>query len=287
VSTTDLADERWPAPAKLNLFLHITGRRADGYHELQTLFQLLDWGDELQIIPRPHPNIGRVGPDYGVPVEQDLAIRAARLLQAETGRRLGAEIRVTKNVPMGSGMGGGSSDAATVLLVLNRMWGCGLDIDQLAALGARLGADVPVFVRGRTAMASGIGERLEPVDLGARHYVLVFPGISIATSMVFSDPALKRDSGQLGLDAVLAGKGRNDCEAVVKRRFPAMLTAFHKLSAWGHPVMTGTGSGIFLFAENAASAKRSAKQIKNLYNSRAVRGVDRSPVHEKLYTGGM
>ncbi len=194
MTTTDLAGERWPAPAKLNLFLHITGQRADGYHELQTLFQLLDWGDELQIIPRQHPNISRIGPDYGVPEDQDLAVRAARLLQTETACRLGAEIRVSKNVPMGSGMGGGSSDAATVLLVLNRMWGCGLDIDQLAVLGARLGADVPVFVRGHTAMASGIGDCLEPVDLGTRHYILVFPGISIATPMVFSDPALKRDS---------------------------------------------------------------------------------------------
>lgn len=287
MTTSDLAGERWPAPAKLNLFLHVTGRRADGYHELQTLFQLLDWGDELQIIPHDHSNISRSGPDYGVPEHQDLAIRAARLLQSETACNHGAEICVTKNVPMGSGMGGGSSDAATVLLVLNRMWGCGLDVDQLALLGTRLGADVPVFVRGHTAMASGIGDRLEPVDLGTRHYVLVFPGISIATPVVFSDPALKRDSEQIGLDEVLAGKGRNDCETVVKQHFPAMLTAFGELSAWGRPVMTGTGSGIFLQAENEASAKRSAKQIKNLYNSRAVRGVDRSPVHEKLYTGGL
>lgn len=287
MTTIELTGEWWPAPAKLNLFLHVTGRRADGYHELQTLFQLLDWGDELQIIPHDSPDVRRTGPDFGVPEDQDLAIRAARLLQTETACDRGAKIHVIKNIPMGSGMGGGSSDAATVLLVLNRLWGCGLDLDQLAVLGARLGADVPVFVRGRSAMATGIGDCLEPVTLGTRHYVLVFPGISIATPAIFTDPALKRDSVQLGLDEVLAGKGRNDCEAVVKQRFPAMLAAFEKLSYWGRPVMTGTGSGLFLEAENEASAKRAAQAIKNLYNSRAVRGVDCSPVHEKLYTGGM
>ena len=218
MTTTDLAGERWPAPAKLNLFLHITGQRADGYHELQTLFQLLDWGDELQIIPRQHPNISRHGPDYGVPEEQDLAIRAARLLQTETACRLGADIRVTKNVPMGSGMG------------RNGEFGCGHGV-------ARIEPDVGLWSghrparcprctagRGRTRVwcvgalqwQLGIGDRLEPVELGARHYVLVFPGISIATSAVFSDPALKRDSGQLGLDAGAGRQGperlRSGCE---------------------------------------------------------------------------
>jgi len=283
---TDSAIDTWLAPAKLNLFLHITGRRADGYHELQTLFQLLDWGDELTINAQQKPLIRRVGPDYGVPEDEDLVIRAARLLQEETGCRLGADIAVRKHIPMGSGMGGGSSDAATVLLVLNRYWNCGLDIGQLAELGAKLGADVPVFVRGRTAMARGIGEQLQPVQIGLRHYVLVFPGVHISTPQVFADPALKRNSEFIGLDEALSGAGRNDCEIVVRQRFPAMDEAFKTLERWGRPLMTGTGSGVFLAAENEASANSTAQAIKNLYNSRAVRGVDVSPVHEKLYTDG-
>lgn len=282
----DSVMETWLAPAKLNLFLHITGRRADGYHELQTLFQLLDWGDELTIRVQQQSLIRRVGPDYGVAEDEDLVVRAARLLQAETGCRLGADIAVRKNVPMGSGMGGGSSDAATVLLVLNRYWNCGLEMDHLAELGANLGADVPVFVRGRTAMATGIGEQLTPVRIGSRHYVLVFPGIHISTPQVFADPALKRNSELIGFDEALSGAGRNDCESVVRSRFPAMDEAFKKLERWGRPLMTGTGSGVFLEAENEASANSAAQAIKNLYNSRAVRGVDVSPVHEKLYTDG-
>ena len=283
---TDSAIETWLAPAKLNLFLHITGRRADGYHELQTLFQLLDWGDELTIRVQQQPLIRRVGPDYGVVEDEDLVVRAARLLQAETGCRLGADIAVRKNIPMGSGMGGGSSDAATVLLALNRYWNCGLEMDHLAELGANLGADVPVFVRGRTAMATGIGEQLTPVHIGPRHYVLVFPGVHISTPQVFADPALKRNSELIALDEALSGAGRNDCETVVRSRFPAMDEAFKKLERWGKPLMTGTGSGVFLEAENEASANSAAQAIKNLYNSRAVRGVDVSPVHEKLYTDG-
>lgn len=283
---TESGGETWLAPAKLNLFLHITGRRDDGYHELQTLFQLLDWGDELSIRVLDQPLICRTGPGYGIPEDQDLALRAARLLQAESGCSCGAEISVQKNIPMGSGMGGGSSDAATVLLVLNRLWNCDLSIDRLAELGRKLGADVPVFVRGHTAMASGIGEMLEPVSLGHRHYVLVFPGVHISTPQVFSDPGLRRDSEFIGLDQALAGAGRNDCEAVVRMRFPLMDEAFKKLASWGHPVMTGTGSGIFLQAKNEASANSLTQAIKNLYNSRAVSGVDVSPVYEKLYTDG-
>ena len=278
--------ESWTAPAKLNLFLHVTGRREDGYHELHTLFQLLDWGDELSIRTTDDTSIRRTGPDFGVPEDQDLAIRAARLLQEACGCARGAEISVVKNIPMGSGMGGGSSDAATVLLVLNRLWDCGLGIDRLEELGAVLGADVPVFVRGRTALARGIGDKLQPVSLGRRYYVLVFPGVHISTPQVFSDSALKRDSATIGLEEAVDGGGRNDCEAVVLNRFPAMAEAFEYLARWGRPKMTGTGSGIFMEAENEARANSTARAIKNLYNSRAVRGVDISPVHEKLYTDG-
>jgi len=272
----------WPAPAKINLFLHVLGRRQDGYHDIQTLFQLLDWGDEVQIRPVSGPRISRLPVTYNVPESEDLVVRAAKLLQSETGCRQGAEIGVKKRISPGSGMGGGSSDAATVLLVLNRLWGCGLGLDELASLGASLGADVPVFVQGRSAMAEGIGERLEPVNLGSRHYILVFPAISISTRAVFSDALLARDSKSISLPQALAGAGRNDCEAVVREQFPALARMLEALEKWGQPMMTGTGSGIFIPMSDEKSAKSAAKEMKTLYNVRAVRGMDRSPLHERL-----
>jgi len=272
----------WPAPAKINLFLHVLGRRQDGYHDIQTLFQLLDWGDEVHIRPDSGPLISRLPVTYDVPESEDLVVRAAKLLQSETGCHRGAEIGVKKRIPPGSGMGGGSSDAATILLVLNRLWGCGLGLDELASLGATLGADVPVFVQGRSAMAEGIGERLEPVSLGIRHYVLVFPAFSVSTRAVFSDAMLARDSEPISLPGALAGAGRNDCEAVVREQFPALARMLEELEEWGQPVMTGTGSGIFIPMRDEKSAKSAAKEMKTLYNVRAVRGVDRSPLHERL-----
>ena len=282
----DRAADSWPAPAKLNLFLHVTGRRDDGYHELQTLFQILDWGDEVRVRPDRSGRLRRVGDGYGVPEDADLVIRAARLLQSETGATGGAELEVVKRVPIGSGLGGGSSDAATVLLVLNRAWGCGLNEDELADLGARLGADVPVFVRGTSAIGSGIGERLDPVRLGERHYVLVFPGFPVATAEVFGDAALRRDAPLLTALECLAATGSNDCEAVVRRRYPEMDRALRALARWGQPSMTGTGSGIFIPMPSQEAAIRSAREIKNLYNSRAVQGVDRSPLHRRLDAEG-
>jgi len=272
----------WSAPAKLNLFLRITARRSDGYHELQTLFQLLDWGDDVWIRPGDRPLISRAGANYDVPESEDLAIRAARLLQSETACGLGAEIRIEKRIPMGSGLGGGSSDAATVLTVLNHCWGCGLNEAELAGLGAVLGADVPVFIQGRSAMAEGIGEKLAPVTLGRRHYVLVFPNIAISTKDVFLDPDLTRDSKRISLDKALEGNGGNDCEAVVMKRFPAMAGIMNSLREWGQPAMTGTGSGIFIPMNDKKQAKSTAEEIKSLYNVRAVRGVDLSPLHKEL-----
>ena len=272
----------WPAPAKLNLFLHVTGRRADGLHELQTLFQLLDWGDEVGIRVIDGGAITRVEADYPVPADEDLAIRAARLLQQHACCRHGAEIAVHKRIPLGSGMGGGSSDAATVLLVLNRLWDCRLELPELAELAVRLGADVPVFVLGRSALATGIGEQLRPVRLGLRRYLLVFPGLTIGTREIFMDPDLTRDSPRIDEAAALAGRGRNDCEPVVRRRYPAMDEALKLLRKWGHPRMTGTGSGIFLEMDSEKAARDAAREIKNLYNVRAVVGVDRSPLHDRL-----
>lgn len=258
------------------------GQRQDGYHELQTLFQLLDWGDDIRIRPTRDQRISRLPVTYGVAQDEDLVIKAAKLLQKEAGCRRGAEIAVVKRIPPGSGLGGGSSDAATVLRVLNHLWGCGLEIRELAAIGRNLGADVPVFIHGCSAMATGIGELLEPVDLGLRHYVLVFPSYPVSTREVFSDPLLVRNSKPISLAAALAGEGRNDCEPVVRKRFPAFDRTLKELDKWGRPIMTGTGSGIFISMPDKNSAKSAAKEIKSLYNARAVYGVNRSPLEERL-----
>jgi len=272
----------WPAPAKINLFLHVLGRRPDGYHDIQTLFQLLDWGDEIGIRINNDATIAREAVSYGVAESEDLVIRAARLLQHETACRQGVVIAVRKRIPAGSGMGGGSSDAATVLLVLNRLWGCGLDVAGLCALGKRLGADVPVFIRGRSALAQGIGDRLAPVSLGSRHYVLVFPGFLVSTAEVFADPDLKRDSKLLDTEEALSVCGENDCEPVVRQWFPQFSQTLRTLEKWGSPHMTGTGSGVFIPMSDEKSAKSAAQALKSLYNVRAVQGVDISPLHAKL-----
>jgi 4-diphosphocytidyl-2-C-methyl-D-erythritol kinase len=274
--------ESWPAPAKINLFLHVTGRRGDGYHEIQTLFQLLDWGDTINIRACDDGRIRRTGSNYGVEEEADLVVRAALLLKDHCHSNRGAEIQVKKRIPMGSGMGGGSSDAATVLLALNRLWRCHLTMGELCSIAVRLGADVPVFVRGHSAMATGIGECLQPVKLGGRHYVLVFPGVSIATAEVFSDPLLVRNSPLLTLEDALSGKGRNDCQAVVLRRYPVIGEMMQALRRWGQPMMTGTGSALFIPMSCEKQAKLAAREIKSLYNSRAVTGLDRSPVYKKI-----
>jgi len=282
---TDFPVLSWPAPAKINLFLHVTGQRQDGYHDIQTLFQLLDWGDEIQIRQTSSPMISRAQADYGVAESEDLVVRAARLLQSETGCRHGAEIQVKKRVPPGSGLGGGSSDAATVLLVLNRLWDCRLGLDELAGLGRTLGADVPVFIHGHSAMAEGVGDILNPVSLGERHYLLVFPDLAISTREVFLDADLPRDSKPISLAAALAGEGRNDCESVVRQRFPAFSGVMEALGEWGKPVMTGTGSAIFIAMRDRMSAKSAAQAMKTLYNVRAVRGVDASALHDRLDSG--
>ncbi len=279
---TDAQMNSWPAPAKINLFLRVTGRRQDGFHDIQTLFQLLDWGDEVVIRVNDSGKVCRAPAEYGVVESEDLVVRAATLLQTETGSDLGAEIAVRKSIPLGSGLGGGSSDAATVLLVLNRLWDCRLCQDELAQLGRKLGADVPVFIKGRSAMAEGIGDKLEPVCLGERHYVLVFPGFPVSTREIFSDPDLKRDSNPVSLADALEGRGGNDCEPVVRKRFPEFAGIMEELRKWGAPVMTGTGSAIFIPMRDKKSANSAARGMKTLYNVRAVRGVDVSPLHEKM-----
>lgn len=280
----------WPAPAKLNLFLHVTSRRPDGLHELQTLFQLLDWGDEVFVCVTEGDEITRTGANYDIPPEQDLAIRAARRLKARTGVRGGAGIEVRKSVPQGAGMGGGSSDAATVLVVLNQLWNCGLTVDELAGLALELGADVPLFVRGHSALATGVGEQLESVALGERHYLVVVPDLAISTADVFADPDLERDTPLIDPGDALAGGGRNDCEAVVRRRYPGMARLIDALGAYGDARMSGTGSAVFVPMASRAMAVEAAEKVKTgaarefncRYNVRAVAGLDRSPLLQAL-----
>jgi len=281
-TTRETARKVWPAPAKLNLFLHITGRRADGYHELQTLFQILDWGDGLSFEVDASGRITRLGVNAGVPEQDDLCVRAAQLLKSRCGVTQGVRMTLHKRIPMGAGLGGGSSDAATVLSVLNRLWSCGLSRQQLAELGLELGADVPVFVNGHSAWAEGRGEALQTVALGSRHYVLVFPDVSISTAEIFRHPSLKRDSEPVRMSPDLFKPGRNDCEAVVLELYPELRRLVEDLSAWGEPHMSGTGSTFFLSFDTKKNAIEAASELECRYNVRPVSGVDRSDLLNDL-----
>ena len=268
----------WPAPAKLNLLLHITGRRPDGYHELQTLFQLVDLCDIIGITLRQDGVIERTAGPGDVPPEGDLTIRAARALQATANTSSGVSLRVIKRIPLGGGLGGGSSDAATTLLALNRLWGCDLPVAELAQLGLALGADVPVFLHGSSAWAEGLGERLTPVELPDRWFVIIHPGIAVATREVFQAAELTRNSPSLTMRAALQpGAGRNDCEAVVRARFPQVARALEWLEQWAPARLTGTGSCIFAAFDHAADAERVAARVPDDWKSFVARGLNISP----------
>jgi len=273
----DGRDLPWPATAKLNLFLHVTGRRADGYHELQTLFQLLDHGDALRFDLRDEPHIVRRNPLPGVAEQDDLCVRAAGLLQREAGCRAGVEIRLDKRLPLGGGLGGGSSDAATVLVALNALWGAGLSTDELAELGLRLGADVPVFVHGHSAWGEGVGERLTPVEVGSHWYLVLVPPCHVATAEIFKAPELTRDSKPITMPDFLAGRGRNDCEPVVSARHPEVAEALRQLGGRGR--MSGTGACVFAAFDDEQAA-RSA--WPSGWQGFVARGVDRSPLLDRL-----
>ena len=275
----------WPAPAKLNLFLRIVGRRADGYHSLQTAFRLLDWGDTVHLRSRADGVIARMGGGAaGVDEASDLMVCAAKILQEEANCSQGADIGIEKRIPMGGGFGGGSSDAATVLLALDRIWGSGLGQDRLAALGLRLGADVPVFVHGRNAWAEGVGEVLTPIDLPAAWYVVVSPGVHAATSALFQAPDLTRNAAPAKIAGFLSGSPPsgavlgNAFEPVLRRREPAVEAVFAMLASIGTPRLTGSGSGCFVeFAEREAAASALASVPPGL-QAWLVRGADRSPL---------
>ena len=273
----------WPAPAKLNLMLHIVGRRPDGYHELQTVFQLIDLCDRLDIRVRDDGVISRPDGPPGVSEDVDLTVRAARALQQATGSTAGAEIRVHKRIPVGGGLGGGSSDAATVLVALNHLWRTGLTSAQIAAIGGKLGADVPIFVAGRSAWAEGIGEQLEPVTLGKDSwYVVIFPGVAVPTAAVFQAPELTRNSPPTTMRGFLETGGRNDCEPVVRAHFPAVGEALDWLGQHAPARLTGTGSCVFAKFARAADAERVAARVPDAWRSWVARGLDTSPLLEEL-----
>ncbi|MFI4879154.1 MAG: 4-(cytidine 5'-diphospho)-2-C-methyl-D-erythritol kinase [Steroidobacterales bacterium] len=278
-------ETRWPAPAKLNLFLHVTGRRADGYHELQTLFQLVDLCDSIAITVREDGQIERPEGPAGVTAEADLAVRAAQLLKKATGSPLGATLKIHKRIPIGGGLGGGSSDAATVLLALNALWDVRLSVAQLAGLGLPLGADVPVFVQGFSAFGEGVGERLTPVALPARWYVVVHPGVGVSTREVFQSPELTRNSPVSTIRALLDSGGRNDCEPVVRAHVPEVAEALDWLAQFSPARLTGTGSCVFAAFENAAAATLLAARVPDRWMGFVAQGLNTSPVHELLSKG--
>ncbi len=271
-----------PAPAKLNLMLHITGRRADGYHELQTLFQFLDYGDELSFRLREDGQIRLLTELPGVDHDSNLIVRAARMLQRESGCTLGADIQLTKRLPMGGGIGGGSSDAATTLLGLDHLWNTGLGEYRLAELGLNLGADVPVFVRGRAAFAEGVGERLQPVDLPEPWFLVIAPQVSVSTAEIFADPELTRNTPAITVRSLLAGGGHNDCQPVVEKRYPEVRNALSLLNKFVQARMTGTGACVFGSFPNEGEADKVRRQLPATLPSFVARGRNVSMLHRSL-----
>lgn len=271
-----------PCPAKLNLFLLITGRRPDGYHTLQTLFQLLDYGDDLQLQINSSGAL-HLMPDFpGIPQEKNLVYRAAALLQSNTGVTAGADMHLTKRLPMGGGIGGGSSDAATALVGLNHLWQTGLSEDELAELGRQLGADVPVFVRGRTAWAEGIGEQLTPLDLPSKWYVVLVPECAVSTAEIFSNEGLTRNSNGITVRAFLEEGGKNDCQKVVEKLFPQVKDAVDWLGRFGPAQMTGTGACVFAAFPTEAEAREVFAKRPTQLNGFVAKGVNESPLHQRL-----
>jgi 4-diphosphocytidyl-2-C-methyl-D-erythritol kinase len=279
------APDNWPAPAKLNLFLHVTGRRADGYHLLQTVFQLIDYGDTLRFTLRPDGAIRRSTPFPGVPEDSDLCVRAARLLQtaaARAGHSLaGADIALDKRLPQGGGLGGGSSDAATTLIGLNHLWQTGFRRTELMALGLQLGADVPFFLCGGNAFAEGIGESLQVLPTPARWFVVIEPGVSIPTAAIFTATELTRDSKPVKISDFSKSPEsfwKNDLQAVAVQRFPVVAEAIQWLSAHGNARMTGSGACVFCPFEDEQQADRVLKQVPPRWKAWKAEGLQRHPL---------
>lgn len=279
---------RWPSPAKLNLFLYITGQRPDGYHTLQTLFQFLDYGDTLTIEPRTDGQLRLLTPVDGVPNEENLIIRAARLLMktAAQSQRLpegsGADISIDKRLPMGGGLGGGSSNAATVLVALNHLWQCHLSEDELATIGLTLGADVPVFVRGHAAFAEGVGEVLTPVEVAEKWYLVAHPGVSIPTPVIFGDPELPRNTPVRSIDTLLNCEFANDCEVIARKRFREVDDVLSWLLEYAPSRLTGTGACVFAEFDTELAARQVLEQAPEWLQGFVAKGVNLSPLKQAL-----
>jgi 4-diphosphocytidyl-2-C-methyl-D-erythritol kinase len=274
--------EWWPAPAKLNLMLKITGRREDGYHLLQTVFQLLDLSDELKFSPLRDDVVRLENPIPGVPEEDDLTVRAAKLLKQVTGYREGVSIRINKKLPMGGGLGGGSSDAATTLVVLNHLWGLGVPVEKLMEMGLSLGADVPVFVFGKAAWAEGVGEKLVEIDVPEPWYVVIKPDVHVDTGEIFSNKYLTRDSKPIRICDFLEGQGGNDCLEVVRKRYQEVDEALKRLDVFSEAKLTGTGACVFAEFDSEEAAKSAAKDLSNKWQVFVAKGQNISPLFQKI-----
>lgn len=275
----------WPSPAKLNLFLYITGRRTDGYHQLQTLFQFLNYGDEIRIEPREDNQIRLLTPFINLPAENNLIVRAARLLQQyclkinRANNQQGVNIYVNKKLPLGGGLGGGSSNAATTLIVLNHYWQTNIDDNMLAKLARQLGADVPVFVKGHAAFAQGIGNKLVPINPAEKWYLVAHPGINIATQQIFNDLELKRNSIKRPLSELLKGPYANDCEPIARKRFPEVEELISWLLEYTSSRLTGTGACVFAEFETEVAARKVLHKAPEWVQGFVAKGVNHSPLH--------
>lgn len=273
----------FPSPAKLNLFLYITGRRENGYHDLQTLFQFLDFGDELEITLRSDNKIIVTPEIEGFPIEENLIYRAAKLLQQKTNRSLGAELHITKRIPMGAGLGGGSSNAATTLVALNQLWQTGLSLDELAELGLSLGADVPIFVKGEASFAEGIGEKLQPCSPPEKWYLVLKPEVFISTAVIFNHPELPRNTPKRTMKECLALPYGNDCEKVVKKAFPEVEEALSWLLKYAPARLTGTGACVFAEFDDENEAKKCLSLKPKGILGFVAQGKNRSPLHQFIF----
>jgi len=270
--------QRYPAPAKLNLMLRVVGRRADGYHLLQTVFRFIDYGDTLSFGVRDDGVIARANAIEGIAAEDDLCVRAARLLQRVTGTVLGADIVLEKRVPAGGGLGGGSSDAATTLLVLNRLWRTGLSRTQLLELALQLGADVPVFVFGENAFAEGIGERLTPIALPPAWYVVLTPPVAVSTARIFSHPQLKRDSKMITIQSFSTGPAGNDLEPVVCREYPEVARHLEWLGRFAPAMLTGSGASVFAAFGTESAAREVLAGLPRTMKGFVAQGLTQHPL---------